>query len=147
MREDFLPPGFTLETGGSLYQQISSLHLLFLMPSDESTRHKQISDIRQLLTQLIDTALSLTELVSTKHTHSVMLNQFCLRANQFLSEGELLLSRENELVELCACLCHAVDLCNLDALLDLYSLLREPLQEILTAVKSTQVKQMQETFE
>ena len=76
-----------------------------------------------------------------------MLNHFCLRANQYLSDTEVLLSRENEVVELCECLSHAVDLCNLDALLDLYSLLREPLQEILAAVKSTQVKQVQEAFE
>lgn len=76
-----------------------------------------------------------------------MLNQFCLQANQCLTETELLLSRENEVVELCEGMCHAVDLSNLDALLDLYSLLGEPLQEIMSAVKTTQVKQVQEAFE
>ena len=144
MKESFVPPDFTLETGGDFFQKITSLQLLSLLPPEE------LSGPKQLLTQLCETADSFSELVSTRETHRSDLKNFCVQTQQYLSDNDKLidlLSQESRLNGVCESLCHAVDLSNLDALLDLYVNLKEPLHELGTAVKSSNFIKVQEAFE
>ncbi|KAI6661776.1 alpha-catenin [Oopsacas minuta] len=150
MGDNYVPPDFTLETGGAFYQQITSFQILTLMPPEDSTTLKQTADIQHILRYLIDTSDSITELVSTRPKHSRMLKLFRVQTKQYLDNSDKisdLLSHGNDLAEMCGSLCHAIDLSNLDALLDLYSQLREPLQEIRTAVRAVDFLKVQEAFD
>ena len=144
MKESFIPPDFSLETGGDFYQKIASLQLLSLLPPDDLT------DTKLLLTEIRETADSVAELVSTRERHRAQLNLFSELAEQFIADDDKLvelLSQENRLNDVCRGLSRAVDLSNLDALLDLHTKLKEPLQELSTAVMSNTFTRVQEAFE
>ena len=144
MKENFVHPDFTLETGGNFSQKIATLQLLSLLPPDELSRPKQ------LLTQLRETADSVAELVSTREVHRTELNHFSVQTQQYLADDDKLfdlLSQGSRLNDSCEFLCHAIDLSNLDALLDLHTKLKEPLQDLNTAVKSSSFEKVQEAFE